>query len=276
MTENRVVLITGASTGIGRSIAEHLAKHHFTVFGTSRTPEAMNPPSNWNLVQLDVRSDESVEHCIKDILNHTGHLDVLINNAGYGLDGALEEATLDQVKSQFETNYFGAIRTIKTVLPAMRAQLGGYIINISAGNASIRLPFMGHYTATKCALEGFSEILRQEVRPFGIHVSVVEPSFIKSNIAETIQMGKDTIEEYEPWKTRWIDVLKTGVRDGADPMIIARSIMQIVGSKKPRFMYLSGPGIRLAIWVHRWLPENLSQWIFQTLMRVTSSKAHGS
>ena len=270
MTDNRVVLITGASTGIGRSIADYLARHRFNVFGTSRTPEAHKPPSDWNFVQLDVCSDESVERCIQDILNRAGRLDVLINNAGYALDGALEEATLEQVKNQFETNYFGAIRTIKAVLPAMRAQSRGYIINISSGNASVRLPFMGHYTAAKCALEGFSEVLRQEVRPFGIHVSVVEPDFMASNISETIQLGKDLHEQYEPWRTRWIDAYRREVRNGADPMIIARCILRILTSKNPRFMYLSGPRIGSGVWVHRWLPEKLSQWIFRVQSGVMS------
>ncbi len=270
MTENRVVLITGASTGIGRSIADHLASHQFTVFGTSRHPEAFQAPMNWNLVKLDVCSDESVEYCIKDILGRTGKLDVLINNAGYGLDGALEEATLAQVKDQFETNYFGVIRTIKTILPVMRGKSGGHIINISAGNASVRLPFIGHYTAAKCALEGFSEILRQEVRPFGIHVSVVEPSFFKSNIAETSQMGEDLIGQYEPLRTRWLDAYRRAVRNGADPITVARCIVRILMSKKPGFMYLVGPELGLSIWIHRWFPENLAQSIFRTRLGVRS------
>lgn len=268
MTEKRVVLITGASTGIGRAVADALASHHFTVFGTSRKPEAYLPPMDWNLVKLDVCSDESVECCIRDILNRSGRIDVLINNAGYGLDGALEEATLAQAKEQFETNYFGMVRTIKAVLPTMRAQSGGYIINISAGNASTRLPFMGHYTATKCAMEGFSEILRQEVKPFGIHVSVIEPSFIKSNISETVQFGKDIIPVYEPLRTIWLNALGNAVRNGTDPHIIALSILCILANKKPRFMYLSGPLLGSTIWIHRLLPENLSQLIYRVVLGV--------
>jgi NAD(P)-dependent dehydrogenase (short-subunit alcohol dehydrogenase family) len=153
----------------------------------------------------------------------------------------------------------------------MRAQSGGYIINISSGNASIRLPFIGHYTATKCALEGFSEILRQEVRPFGIQVSVIEPPFLKSNISETIQLGKDLIEQYEPLRTRWIDIIRGEVRNGADPIVIARCIMRILMSKRPRFMYVPGSEARLGIWIHRWLPENISQWIFRTRYGVKST-----
>ncbi len=263
VTENRVVLITGTSTGIGRSIADTLASHGFTVFGTSRNPENYESPSTWKLVKLDVRSDESVKSCIQDLLNRVGHLDVLINNAGYGLDGALEEATLEQVRNQFETNYFGIIRTIKAVLPLMRAQSGGWIINISAGNASTRLPFMGHYTATKCAMEGFSEILRQEVRLFGIKVSVIEPGFFKSNIAETVQLGRDIIEQYEPLRTSWLETLRDGVRNGANPELVGRCILRILSSRRPKFMYIVGPRAGISIWVHRWLPENIAQWIFR-------------
>jgi NAD(P)-dependent dehydrogenase (short-subunit alcohol dehydrogenase family) len=153
----------------------------------------------------------------------------------------------------------------------MRAQSGGYIINISSGNASIRLPFMGHYTATKCALEGFSEILRQEVRPFGVQVSAIEPPFLKSYISETNQLGKDLIEQYEPLRTRWIDIIRGEVRNGADPIVIARCIMRILMSKRPRFMYVPGSEARLGIWIHRWLPENISQWIFRTRYGVKST-----
>ncbi len=268
MAKKRVVLITGASTGIGLSIADTLARDNFLVFGTSRNPEAYIPPANWNLIKLDVCSDESVHCCIKDILSVTGHIDVLINNAGYGLDGAIEEATLTQIIDQFETNYFGMIRTIKAVLPTMRLQPQGYIINISAGNASTRLPFMGHYTATKCAMEGFSEILRREVKPFGIHVSVVEPSFVKSNITSTVQFGRDVIVQYEPMRSRWLNAIGSGVRNGSDPDIVARCIVSILANNKPRFMYHSGPGLGLLIWAHRLLPETISHWIDRVAMGV--------
>ncbi len=257
MHPQRVVLITGASTGIGRSIADHLAKHGFTVFGTSRNPKEYEKPSNWSLVSLDVCSDESVEDCVRAVFEKAGGLDAIVNNAGYGLDGALEEATLQQAKAQFETNYFGVFRMIKAVLPFMRAQSRGHIINISAGNASLRLPFMGHYTATKCAMEALTEVLRREVKPFGINVSFIEPGFFRTNIADTIQLGEDRIAGYEPWRTQWIDAYRGGIRQGPDPIPVAKCVLQILFSKSPRLFYAVGSGVGLAIWVHRLLPENL-------------------
>jgi len=257
MGTQRVVLITGASTGIGQTIADYLAEHGFVVFGTSRDPKKHGGPPGWSLVPLDVCSDESVESCVRTVLEKAGRIDALVNNAGYGLDGALEEATLRQAMAQFETNYFGAFRMIKAVLPSMRDQPRADIINISAGNASIRLPFMGHYTATKCALEALSEVLRREVRPFGINVSFIEPGFFRSSIMETVQLGDDRVEGYEPWRTRWIDTYRDSVRNGPDPIPVARCVLRILNSSRPRLFYGVGSGVGLTTWAHRLLPEDL-------------------
>jgi NAD(P)-dependent dehydrogenase (short-subunit alcohol dehydrogenase family) len=270
MPDARVVLITGASSGIGQAIAEHLAKHSLTVFGTSRDPTRHQQPIGWNLIQLDVCSDESVTQCVKAVMEKAGRLDVLVNNAGYGLDGALEEATLDQVKSQFETNYFGMLRLTKAVLPLMRAQSGGRIINISAGNASFRLPFLGHYTATKCAMEGYSDILRQEVKPFCIHVSVIEPGFLKTNIGETVQLGEDRIIDYEPWRTRWLGAYRESLQNAPAPTSVAQCVFQILSSNKPRFLYIVGLKQVLGVWLHRLLPEGLFRLAMKKFYRIGS------
>jgi NAD(P)-dependent dehydrogenase (short-subunit alcohol dehydrogenase family) len=191
------------------------------------------------------------------VLERTGHLDALVNNAGYGLDGAIEEATLRQAMAQFETNYFGVFRMIKAVLPFMRRQSRAYIINISAGNASFRLPFMGHSTATKCAIEALSEVLRREVKPFGINVSIIEPGFFRTNIMDTVQLGEDSVQSYEPWRTQWIDVYRDGIRNGPDPIPVAKCVLRILSSKSPRLFYGVGLGMGLTNWAHRLLPEDL-------------------
>jgi short-subunit dehydrogenase len=268
MTHKKVVLITGASTGIGRAIADHLAGFCFMVFGTSRRPAGYEPPRGWDLVELDVRSDESAARCVEVVLDRAKRIDVLINNAGYGIGGAAEEATLDQVRAEFETNFFGLVRMTKAVLPSMRRQVSGNIINISSGNAAVRLPFSSYYVASKCAVEGFSACLRRELRPLGVYVSVIEPTFLKSQISETIQMGGERIDAYEPWKTRWQEAIKRSVRHAAAPDLVAKCVVRILSSRKPRCLYLVGPGLRLARWSKRWLPEDLFYWGMGKALRV--------
>lgn len=260
MIYKKVILITGASTGIGQAIADHLAGCGFAVFGTSRRPGEYEPPRGWELVELDVRTDESAVRCVRTVLDRAQRIDALINNAGYGLGGAAEEATLDQVRAEFETNFFGAVRMIKAVLPFMRRQAGGNIINISSGNAAVRLPFSSYYVASKCALEGLSACLRRELKPLGVHVTVIEPTFLKSKISDTIQMGTERIDAYEPWKARWQEAIKRSVRRAADPDLVAKCVVRILASRNPRYLYLVGPGLRLARWAKQWLPEDLFYW----------------
>ena len=142
----------------------------------------------------------------------------------------------------------------------MRGQAGGHIINISSGNAVVRLPFSSYYVASKCALEGFSSCLRRELRPLGVQVSVIAPTFLKSGISDTIQMGAEPIDAYEPWKTMWQEAIQRSVRRAADPQLVAGCVALILRSLRPRELYLVGTGLRLARWARRWLPENLFYW----------------
>jgi short-subunit dehydrogenase len=174
---SQTVLVTGASSGIGRATARLLAERGFTVFGTARKP---SPPdegakSGVTMVALDVRSDESVRACVEQVVAKAGRLDVLVNNAGYSLTGAAEETSVEEAKAQLETNFFGAVRMVNAVLPGMRKAEAGKIINISSLAGSTAIPYSGFYSASKFALEGYSESLWYEVRPFGISVSLVEP-----------------------------------------------------------------------------------------------------
>ena len=270
MIDQKIILITGASTGIGRAIADRLAGCGFAVFGTSRRPGEYEQPRGWDLVELDVRSDESVARCVETVLEKERRIDVLINSAGYGLGGAAEEAALEQVRAEFETDFFGLVRMIKAVLPLMRRQSSGTIINMSSGNAAVRLPFSAYYNAAKCAVEGFSASLRRELRPFGIHVSVIEPAFFKSKISETIQMGQNRIEAYEPWRTMWGEAIKRSALQGPPPDPVARCVVRIISRRKPRYLYLVGSGLRLSRWAKRWLPEDLFYWGMQKVLGVRS------
>ena len=269
----KVVLVTGSSTGIGRAVADRLAGNGFTVFGTSRRPGAHAPPRGWDLVELDVRSDESVARCLNTVLERVQRIDALVNNAGYGLGGAAEEATPEQVRAEFETNFFGLFRLTMAVLPIMRRQGRGTIINISSGNAAVRLPFSSHYVASKCAVEGLSACMRQELRPLGVHVSVIEPTFLKSNIADAIEMGEEKIDAYEPWRTGWSEAIKRSVRHGADPGLVAGCVARILSRRQPRYLYIVGPDLRLARWARKFLPERLFYWGIRRAMRVRVNRS---
>lgn len=208
MPEKRIVLITGVSSGIGQATARLLAQRGFTVFGTSRNPSSVGTMSGIEVLPLDVCSDEAVEACLNTLLKKAGRLDILVNNAGYVLRGAIEEPTLEEVKAQFETNLFGVVRMIKGVLPIMRRQGSGQIINISSGVGLVPSPFAGFYSASKFALEGYTEALRHEVKPFNVQVSLVEPGFIKTHVWHNVKEAAGRISDYDPWRQR---ALKCGV-----------------------------------------------------------------
>jgi NAD(P)-dependent dehydrogenase (short-subunit alcohol dehydrogenase family) len=163
MPTPRVVLITGASSGVGQSTARLLARRGFTVFGTSRNPSSADRVPGVEMLTLDVRDDDSVRACVETILHRSGRLDVVINNAGYELAGALEELSSEEARAQFETNFFGVVRMVNAVLPLMRHQKRGHIINVSSLTGLTASPFLGIYSASKFALEGYTEALRHEV-----------------------------------------------------------------------------------------------------------------
>jgi short-subunit dehydrogenase len=172
------ILITGASSGIGRSIAHDLSQRGHRVFGTSRRPD--DSPNGIEMVPLEVTDDASVAHCVAHVLQRAGAIDVLINNAGYHLYGAAEETSVDELDDQMQTNFYGAVRMIQAVLPGMRAQRAGKIVNIGSIGGFIALPYTSAYSASKFALEGYSEALRYELLPLGIYVALIEPTGVKT------------------------------------------------------------------------------------------------
>jgi NAD(P)-dependent dehydrogenase (short-subunit alcohol dehydrogenase family) len=194
MVSHQVALVTGASSGIGRATAELFAARGFNVFGTSRTPEKLAGSFKW--LSLDVRSDASVESAVQSLLEQAGRIDALVNNADFAQVGAIEESSLTDVQAQFDTNLLGVIRMIKAVLPVMRRQGSGRIINVSSVVSQVAPPYMGVYATSKFALEGLTEALREEVRPFGVDVSLVEPSFVKTSIVS--QPPTHPIAAYTP------------------------------------------------------------------------------
>lgn len=268
MSPQQVVLITGASAGIGQCLADYLSQNGFIVYGTSRNPSQYTQPSDWTLLQLDVCADSSVQECVKTVVQVSGRLDVLVNNAGYPLNGALEEATIEQVKAQFETNFFGVVRMVKTALPIMREQRSGHIINISTGMTLARVPFNGYYATSKCALEGFSEVLRKELKPLNIRVSVIRPGFFKSNINATVQLGKERIEDYKPWRNRWLRSLGEAELKAPAPNPIAECVFRAITSKKPALYYTIGKD---ASWfpLLRWiLPPDVFDRVVKLIFKI--------
>ena len=183
MHNETVVLITGASSGFGKQLGLALIAKGYRVFGTSRNPGACTPIPGLTMLSLDVRDDSSVAACVDSVFSQAGRLDVLVNNAGCVHEGPLEEMSLDELKDIFETNFFGAARMVNAVLPMMRERRGGHIINVGSAAGLMSMPFTGPYCASKYALEGYSESLRHELKPLGIHVSLVEPSFIKTSLS---------------------------------------------------------------------------------------------
>jgi len=227
----KVVLVTGASSGIGAAIAARLARDGHVVFGTWRTP---GPPSaaGVEMLELDVCSNESVRACVGGLLQKTGRIDVLVNNAGYLLAGAIEEATLEAAKAQFETNFFGVARMVKAVLPAMRKQQSGRIVTISSLAGLVPVPFWGFYNASKFAVEGYCETLRYELKPFGIKVAMVEPGAIKTPLYR--QPESTPMTEYGPWRARALKTMRDFEAKAPGPEVVADLVSRIVEARNPR------------------------------------------
>jgi len=259
MPDRRVVLITGASSGVGQSTARLLAQHGFKVFGTSRNPAAADAMAAVEMLPLDVRADDSVRGCVDAVVNRGGHLDVLINNAGYELAGALEELSSEEGRSQFETNFFGVVRMVDAVLPLMRRQKSGHIVNVGSLSGLAAIPFMGFYSASKFALEGYSEALRHEVKPFNIHVSLTEAGFLDTPMVKHRQLGANQIADYDPWRQRALHAIRAHEEKGPGPEVVAETLLRIVSSKSPRLRYLIGGQAKSIARLRRFLPEGLFQ-----------------
>jgi short-subunit dehydrogenase len=238
----KTVLITGASSGFGLTTARLLSENGYRVFGTSRDPTKLKEvPAKVEMLRLDINSDESVGACVNSLLEKTGgKVDVLVNNAGFVLYGAVEEASMEEAKAQLETNLFGAVRMIKAVLPTMRKQKSGCIINIGSLAGYVALPFQGYYATSKFALEGLTESLRHEVRSMGIKVSIVEPGFFKTNIAGATRDTKTNIADYEGAKKRVDSAMSEREGGAQDPILVAKTVIKIIQTEKPKLHYPVG------------------------------------
>ena len=253
---SKVVLITGASSGIGKSIATFLSEKSYKVYGTSRNPKNIENFS-FELIALDVLKIDTINSAIDFIIQKEGRLDVLVNNAGMGITGPIEDTPTDEMRAVFNTNLFGAIDVMKAVLPQMRKQKSGTIINVTSIAGYMGLPFRGLYSATKGALEIITEATSMEVKPFGIKVVNVAPGDFATNIAagryHTPVFEKSAYKENYQMN---LDLMDAHVSGGMDPLEMAKAVHKIINSKNPKIHYKVGGFMeKFSIVLKRILPD---------------------
>jgi NAD(P)-dependent dehydrogenase (short-subunit alcohol dehydrogenase family) len=251
----RVVLITGASSGIGRATAELLAARGYRVFGGVRAPATTRPLAGVELVQLDVRDEASAKACVDEVRSRAGRIDVLINNAGVNLVGAVEETSISQAQALFDTNVIGVLRMIQAVLPDMRRLGAGLIVNIGSILGLIPAPFMGVYASTKHAVEGLSESLDHEVRAFGIRVVLIEPHYVRTNLDASAAQADGRIDAYALQRQRTAAVITRDTNRAPEPKLVAEDVLRAI--EGPYRMRRPVGQAALLSWLRRLLPARL-------------------
>ncbi|WP_031365090.1 oxidoreductase [Caballeronia sordidicola] len=255
--ETAIALVTGPSSGIGEATAERLAKAGYKVYGTSRRG-AQAGQRTFEMLPLDVTSDESVEAAVKEVLRLHGRIDLLVNNAGFGVaPAAAEESSIDQARAIFDTNFFGMIRMTRAVLPPMRRQGSGRIINIGSVLGFLPMPYMALYSATKHAVAGYSESLDHELRTLGIRVSVIEPAYIKTPFDANFMAPDSPMDEYREVRSA-VDKRVKEVVEGADgPEVVAETVLQAAIAARPKLRYTAGGLARRLRLLRRFAPAGL-------------------
>lgn len=258
----KTVLVTGASSGIGKATAIYLAQNGYYVYGGARRIEKMQDLKAYGIhpVSLDVTNEESLVSCVNQILKEAGNIDILINNAGSGYYGALEDMPLADAKYQMEVNVFGVARLIQLVLPTMRKNNYGKIVNISSVGGKMTLPMGGWYHASKFAIEGLSDALRKEVKQFGIDVIVIEPGGVKSEMSELgggylMRISGNTM--YSSLAKGIADFYSKVGKDASDPIVIARLIKEGIEATHPKTRYVGAAGAKLLLFFRKILSDKL-------------------
>ncbi|BBY27053.1 oxidoreductase [Mycolicibacterium sediminis] len=252
-----VALITGANAGLGRFAALGLVEAGFHVVGTSRDTTGLNPPSGVTLRDLDVTSDESVAALVEGVVTGFGRIDVLVNNAGMGLAGAIEENSIAQQQKLFDINVFGVIRMTNAVLPHMRVRRRGRIVNISSIFGFMPAPYMAAYSATKYAVEGYSESVDHEVRSHGIRVVLVEPGGTRTGFDDNTTAPDNPLEAYAQQRGRANRVVAEQVNGGEDPVTVAKAIVAAATDANPRLRYPAGAKARQLSAMRRIVPARI-------------------
>ena len=237
----KTAIVTGASSGIGRASAEALAREGFTVFGTSR--KATGEGSNGvTMLVCDVTDDRSVASLISEVLSKTGRIDLLVNNAGIGLQAGAEESSVAQVQALFDVNLFGIVRMTNAVLPAMRRRGEGRIINIGSILGIVPAPYSAYYSAAKHAVEGYSESLDHEIRAFNIRVSVIEPAFVRTVFDQNGFEADSVMKEYDEARAGVAALLRDVMPKADPPEVVAKVVLKAATDKHPRRRYTARQG----------------------------------
>ena len=261
---SKVVLVTGGSSGIGRSICEFLKDKGFKVYGTSRNPEKY-PDSKVELLKLNLNDDTSINFCLEDLLFKEERIDVLINNAGAGITGPVEEIPVTEVRRNFDTNFYGPVHMMKSVIPVMREQKDGLIINITSIAGYMGLPYRGVYSASKAALEVIVEAIRMETREFNVRITNIAPGDFATNIAAGRYHTPVTEgSAYEASYRQVLESINEDVDEGNDPIDVAKLVYKVIQTPNPKPHYLVGAFMqKLSVSMKRILPQ---KWFERLLL----------
>jgi short chain dehydrogenase len=256
MSNKKVILVTGASSGMGKLSAQDLIKAGHTVYAVARSVDKMKDLEalGGHIMKMDVTNEEDIEKVVAQVIAEQGRIDVLWNNAGYGLYGPVEDLSMEKAQQQFEVNVYGVARLTKKVLPYMRAQKEGLIINTSSMGGKIYTPLGAWYHASKHAIEGFSDCLRMEVKEFGIKVVVLEPGMINTGFNATV--GQNFSYEskngaYSRLVNGYIKAMENNPTPGSNPEVISRTVLKIINARNPKTRYLVGRGGKLLVGIRR-------------------------
>ena len=270
---HQVALITGCSSGIGYETALMLARNGFHTFATMRDTKKSNSLAKTSekeklalkILELDVNDEKSIENAINRIKSEAKRIDILINNAGYGLVGFFEDLTLDEIRNQFETNFFGVLNITKNVIPIMRLQKSGIIVNISSGAGQVGFPGISAYVSSKFAVEGFSESLMYELSPFGIKVIIIEPGVVKTNFFRNCVISEESTKNRSPY-SRSLDKIQKNIdlmqEHATSPTDVAKIILQVLSTDEPKQRYIVGNDVAMILEAKR----NLSDIEFKKMM----------
>ena len=265
--KNKTILVTGISSGIGRTIATTLASQGARVFGTARDPGVTAPIEGVKILAMDVTDDGSVAEAVHSIVSEAGPVQHLVNSAGYALFGALEETSLAEARHQFDTNFFGVLRVTNAVLPNMREAGEGRVVNISSVLGFLPGPYWGIYAASKHAIEGYTESLDHETRRFGVRALLIEPAYAKTNIAHNAITTRRSLSEYAAERQRVTEGVAESVKNGDEPQLVADAVLKALTARTPKLRYPVGKGKTLSL-LRRYVPASLFEKSFRKQIKI--------
>lgn len=256
-SSRQVALVTGASSGIGQALATVLAQNGYRVYATARQADRIDTTHDVKPIRLDIRDEQQIQQATQAVLAAEGRIDVLINNAGVGGSGALEEASGQEFQDVFRTNVFGLVAITQGVLPGMRERRAGTIVNIGSIGGFLPMPFQAAYGASKAAVLSLTESLRYEVEPFGVRVLLIEPGFVRTLFDQNATAPQQPLAAYDAMRSRALAVAKDGVEGGPPPTQVAEAVLRALNSKSPEWRYKVGKDARKLTLLRALLPDRL-------------------